>query len=169
MIVRSGDERDLLAVATVHVAASEAVYRGVLPDEFLDHFDVARRREALASFLAAGDRSLLVAVDQNDIIGFAVIGPARDEDVNDDTGELYSLYVVPARWASGVGKRLEETACRQLAAAGYRTGILWVLEDNTRARHFYEQVGWIADRRFSQSSRSDSTLSEIRYQRQLTT
>lgn len=169
MIVRPGDEHDLAAVATVHAAASEAVYRGVLPDELLDHFDVARRREALCSFLAANDRILLVAVDQNDIIGFAVVGPARDDDVVVDTAELYSLYVAPEHWGGGVGKRLQETACRQLVVAGYGTAILWVLQNNTRARHFYEQSGWVFDGRVSRSSRGDTTLSEMRYQRQLGT
>jgi ribosomal protein S18 acetylase RimI-like enzyme len=35
-------------------------------------------------------------------------------------------------------------AVEQLSADGYPEAVLWVLEDNPRARRFYEREGWQA-------------------------
>jgi RimJ/RimL family protein N-acetyltransferase len=50
---------------------------------------------------------------------------------------LSGFYVVPAYWGSGV-------AC-ELHAAAVELGVarLWCLEENRRARRFYEREGWV--------------------------
>jgi GNAT superfamily N-acetyltransferase len=58
---------------------------------------------------------------------------------------LDALYVRPAAWGSGLADRLHEQAIEALRAAGVETARLWVLEENRRARRFYERHGWYAD------------------------
>ncbi len=41
--------------------------------------------------------------------------------------------------------RLHDEALRTLAAGGSTSARLWVLEDNARARRFYERRGWRRD------------------------
>ena len=41
--------------------------------------------------------------------------------------------------------RLHDAALERLAAEGAESVRLWVLEDNARARRFYEQRGWRVD------------------------
>lgn len=58
---------------------------------------------------------------------------------------LEALYVRPAAWGSGVADELHAWAVAELRAAGVATARLWVLEENLRARRFYERHGWNAD------------------------
>jgi GNAT superfamily N-acetyltransferase len=52
---------------------------------------------------------------------------------------LHGFYVVPERWGSGVADALHEAALAPLDCAEVK---LWVLEENARARRFYEKRGW---------------------------
>jgi ribosomal protein S18 acetylase RimI-like enzyme len=62
-----------------------------------------------------------------------------------ETGELYTLYVVPAHWSTGAGRALTGAALDSLRAAGYRRVVLWTLTENARARRFYDKAGFAAD------------------------
>jgi GNAT superfamily N-acetyltransferase len=60
-------------------------------------------------------------------------------------GEVYSLYVDPARYAGGVGRALMAAARRRLHEDGFEAAVLWVLRGNERAARFYEREGWRPD------------------------
>ena len=53
-----------------------------------------------------------------------------------------------------------------MAARGEREAILWVLEDNPRARRFYEREGWLEDG-VGETQFLDVTVPVIRYRRPL--
>jgi GNAT superfamily N-acetyltransferase len=55
---------------------------------------------------------------------------------------LDALYVIPSCWGKGVGPRLHDHALTWIRELGCKRCHLWVLEQNTRARHFYENRGW---------------------------
>jgi GNAT superfamily N-acetyltransferase len=57
---------------------------------------------------------------------------------------LDGLYVVPDCWRTDVATRLDDHAVARLATLGHKRCHLWVLEDNRRARRFYERRGWRA-------------------------
>jgi GNAT superfamily N-acetyltransferase len=54
---------------------------------------------------------------------------------------LHGFYVVPAEWGRGVADALHTAAVDAIAAA-HGEGRLWCLEQNLRARRFYEVRGW---------------------------
>jgi len=54
---------------------------------------------------------------------------------------LHGFYVVPAEWGSGVADGLHTAAAEAIAAA-HEEARLWCLEENARARRFYEKRGW---------------------------
>jgi tRNA dimethylallyltransferase len=85
--------------------------------------------------LEGGRTSVVVAERAGEVFGFA----AWTE------GRLDGLYVLPDAWGNGVAARLHDEALRGIAAAGRSTARLWVLEDNARARRFYERRGWRPD------------------------
>jgi GNAT superfamily N-acetyltransferase len=88
------------------------------------------------------------------IVGYASYGP--EQDVNGtpslspaDAGspdaciaELYALYVAPAWWSTGIGRALMERVLSDVLGEGYPRITLWVLEENARARRFYERSGF---------------------------
>jgi GNAT superfamily N-acetyltransferase len=55
---------------------------------------------------------------------------------------LDALYVGPACWSMGVGARLHDHALTCIRDLGGKRCHLWVLEQNARARRFYEHRGW---------------------------
>jgi GNAT superfamily N-acetyltransferase len=55
---------------------------------------------------------------------------------------LDGLYVVPDRWGKGVADLLHDRALELLRELGSSRCHLWVLEENVRARRFYERRGW---------------------------
>ena len=56
--------------------------------------------------------------------------------------ELYALYVAPAHWSTGAGRALMGRVLAEAQAEGYPRIVLWVLEQNARARRFYERAGF---------------------------
>ena len=99
--------------------------------------DVGRWLEAWQRHLESGPPRILAEAD-GEIIGFAVVGPSRDPEppVPD---ELYAVYVREYWYGSGVAQALLD------AVVGEKPASLWVLEDNARARAFYERNGFVAD------------------------
>ncbi len=52
---------------------------------------------------------------------------------------LHGFYVLPGHWGTGVAAALHDAALAPLACSEVK---LWVLEENHRARRFYEKRGW---------------------------
>jgi RimJ/RimL family protein N-acetyltransferase len=52
---------------------------------------------------------------------------------------------------------------RALRASGFTTASLWVLEDNPRARRFYEREGWTRDGGRREEEFLGVPVAEIRY------
>ena len=145
--IRPIAEEEIDEVARVHVRSWQSGYAGIVPEEFLaslDPAEFAARRRYTAVPPGGG---AVCAVEDGTIVGHAAFGPYRpDRETIDETmGELYSIYVEPEQWGRGAGRRLFATARERLGAAGFPDMRLWVLEDNHRARRFYERQGMRPD------------------------
>jgi RimJ/RimL family protein N-acetyltransferase len=88
----------------------------------------------------SSDAKVWVADRDGEIVGVAVY--AR---VDEEAGELKGLYVVPEAWGTGAAQELTAAALDAMRAAGQRVAVLWVVEENHRARRFYEREGWTAE------------------------
>jgi len=165
--IRALTDADIDAAAVVHVRGWQRGYAGIVPAGFLDAMDPA----ALAQWRRtrprrAGERSL-VAVHDGTVVGFAHYGGYRvEQDEHDPAiGELYAVYVDPDRWGTGAGRALLAAARAGLAAAGFAEMRLWVLEENHRARRFYERAGLAPDgaRELYVPRGTGAELPEVRY------
>ena len=85
------------------------------------------------------DAEVIVAEVEGNIVG-AVVGPP---------GKLESMFVVERCWGSGVADALHDAALDASRRAGRDRCRLDVLEQNLRARRFYERRGWRRDGRSS--------------------
>jgi GNAT superfamily N-acetyltransferase len=157
MLIREARPEDAAAVGDVHTRTWQAAYEHVFGEERLAGIDPARRRAAAERAIAAG--GVWVAEEEGRIVGFVSIGDARDEDAD---GELFAIYVLPAAWGSGAGAGLMGAA-RDALRERYATSILWVLEDNPRARRFYEREGWALDGARKEDELLGVKVAEIRY------
>ncbi len=166
MNVRIANGADAEAVERIRIRGWQAAYRHVFPAEELDRLvvDPARWRRQIERpptgwtvFVAEDDR------DEGRIVGFVAVGPSRDGTPG---GEVYAIYVDPDSWSTGVGRALIERAEARLAD-DYDEATLWVLDDNARARRFYEQAGWKPDGRSKLEERLGVSALEVRYYKRL--
>lgn len=160
--IRVATVADAMAVAAVRRASWFAAYSGIIDDAAIDRVtgdgDADRIR---LQFRSRPQQRMFVAVDGTDtdeaVIGFASFGPEREVDggawpppvsaagAAGKCGEVYALYVHPDWWSTGTGRELMLRVLDRLRRDRYQDVTLWVLEQNTRARRFYEQAGFAAD------------------------
>jgi hypothetical protein len=81
---------DAAQVARVHVRSWQVAYRGLLPDEYLDSLRAEDRAAQYTFALLGPDRpATTVALEGDEIYGFATTGPARG--AAQAVGELYGI------------------------------------------------------------------------------
>lgn len=126
-------------------ASWAAAYEGIFPVSFLGHLTAGKlarfwqdQLQADGTILFRADGVVLVAQTSAGVAGFAVVGPRSDPA----EGELVMLYVDPGRWHVGVGSALNSSCVVDLRARGFRSAHLSVVQQNQRARLFYEANGW---------------------------
>ncbi len=170
LLIRRAGLADARAIAEVVVAGWRAAYRGMLPDDFLDGLRVDVRemawRERLARDVAAGAPTWVVE-RAGRVVGFVSSGPPRDEDVRSPAAEIYAIYVLEDEWRQGLGRALLDTAVDHWRRGGAKTMVLWVFEDNARARGFYEAMGWQPDGGRQALELGGTSAVEVRYRAHL--
>jgi GNAT superfamily N-acetyltransferase len=168
VLVRYASPDDAEGIARVHTTSWQEGYRGLLPQDFLDLLDWRARRDWWRAELEAPSnpgRRVVVAARGGRIVGFAAIGPARDDDLRAESPpwfELYAIYVSPDHWREGVGASLL-AAGRQTVPDGVDRWALWVLRDNDRARAFYGEYGFEPDGATRVEEIGGAQAHEVRY------
>jgi ribosomal protein S18 acetylase RimI-like enzyme len=160
-MIRPGTPDDAEAVARVHVETWQAAYADVLPREGLEQLSGERAARRAELHRQAPP---IVAEVNGEIVGFVSVGAAHDDDAD---GELYAIYVHPDHWDRGFGRDLIVAGEARLRELGHTHAVLWVLEDNPRARRFYELAGWRADGTKRPIEIFGVEVAEVRYEKEL--
>jgi GNAT superfamily N-acetyltransferase len=160
--IRLATADDAEAIERIRVRGWQTAYRHVFPPQQLDALPVDwsrwvenlnRHEPGWAYFVCEIDGRLL---------GWAVTGPSASPD----DGELHGLYVDPDSWSHGAGSSLIRRAEIELALT-WDEAVLWVLEDNPRARRFYEAAGWRTDGTTGSFERLGVNAPVVRYRKRL--
>jgi GNAT superfamily N-acetyltransferase len=164
--VRPAVPEDAYDVARVQVRSWQWAYHGLIARAYLDSLEP----ETWAGRYTFGRMGIglpftQVAVDGSTIYGLATTGLCRDEDLP-NFGELMAIYVDPAHVGNGVGRALITSARERLSVVSTQAA-LWVLQDNVRARRFYERDGWSFDGTRRTRTYGDAPMPELRYRRTL--
>jgi GNAT superfamily N-acetyltransferase len=165
--VRRAAVDDAAEVARVHIETWRVAYAHVFPTDYLAGLSIEDRTERWRENLATSETDVFVAESEERVIGFAAAGPARDEHKSAPPAELFALYVDPQEWGKGLGRSLLERVETALRDRGFEEAGLWVLEDNPRARRFYEKAGWVADGATDTYSRAGIDAPDVRYRKRL--
>ncbi|RYP85630.1 GNAT family N-acetyltransferase [Nocardioides guangzhouensis] len=140
---------DAPGIAGVQVRAWREAYADVLPAEALAGLDVehvaAAWRDALAKPQDARNR-VLVALERNRVVGFAVTGPAGDPDCDPvSDGEVGEFRVDPGEQRKGHGSRLVQACADTLAADRFSRAVAWLSSTDDALREFLTGAGWAPD------------------------
>ncbi|WP_405764117.1 GNAT family N-acetyltransferase [Streptomyces sp. NBC_00080] len=167
--VQEMTEADIDAVSALRVRGWQAAYAGIVPQPYLDGMTVeddARERRAWFQRSPGGVLNLVAIDDHEGTVGWACLGPCRD-DLPPGTGEVYALYIRPDLTGNGIGTLMINALHSHATDQRFNTVMLWVLQDNLRARRFYESLGYTTDGATQSDTYGDTVLSELRYQRNL--
>jgi GNAT superfamily N-acetyltransferase len=157
--VRRATPEDARAIAEIHVETWRATYVDVVPQQVLAELDVDARERMWRSWTASDEGATFVA-ERDHVIGFASAGPSRDPE---GLGEVYAIYVAPSAWGSGAGHALMDATVEWLRMR-WNEAVLWVAEENPRARRFYERYGWALDGgRTVDEVAAGALVAEVRY------
>ncbi len=173
--IRAASRADADGIADVQVASWRAGYAHVFPKSVLyaDDFDASRRSFWNLWRFAPGHR-ITVATrligDGEQVVGFSSYGPERERARGfTGRGEVWAFYLDPDVWGSGLADQLLTHVETRLKAEGFDTSVLWVLDDNPRARRFYKRHGWTAtgiDADFDDYC--EVKVAEVEYRKELT-
>ena len=169
--VRPARPDDAPAVARVQTVTWRTAYRTVLPAEALDGWDEAAVAEAWRAAIAAPPtpgHGVLVAVEQDVVVGFAAHGPAEltaDEQphAGGHSREVATLLVEPRWGRRGHGSRLLAAVADLARAAGAARLQVWLPEQDEVSAGFFESAGWARDGWVRTLDTGGAPLREVRW------
>ncbi|GAB4464816.1 MAG: GNAT family N-acetyltransferase [Armatimonadaceae bacterium] len=149
MTLRDATVDDIPALAALHLAAWKAAYSHILPPEQWESLTIeefSRRWQTALETSSTENRGNRVIETQSEVAGFVSYGPPKEPLPTAEpplqTAEIYALYVHPNHWRGGYGRLLLDDALLQLRLTGFQRVLLWTWEQNSRARSFYERLGF---------------------------
>lgn len=153
---RPGDEA---ALAHIHSQSWQQAFAAILsPGELTAHTDTAGIQAMYRALLSRPELRIFLGSTEDDPCCLAAWGPFRGESVP-QAAELVCIHCLPALWRQGYGSEMMAHVLSDMREAGFSTTALWVFEDNTRARCFYERLGFAP----TGDKKADYSASEILY------
>ncbi len=161
-------QRDTLAMA----------YESVMPPEVMAQLVDPGVRAAIldgiaAQLVAADDARVLVALEGEQLVGFAFVQAAVRDGVSvleagdvdpERTGYLEQILVEPRWGRRGHGSRLLAAAAAFFTESGFTRAVTWVPDTNAATTSFLESAGWARDGYArGYDTGTGATLREIRF------
>jgi GNAT superfamily N-acetyltransferase len=149
--VRVAWAEDAEAIAAVQLRAWPSLYGGHVPAEAIPSGPEAEEAAASAwraSLERPGDarNRVLVALERNRVVGFAITGPAGDPDCDPvSDAELQELTLDPDERRKGHGSRLLQAAADTMTADRFSRAVTWVLAGDDALLAFLAGAGWAPD------------------------
>ena len=169
--VRPARPGDAAAVARVQTIAWRTAYRQLLPVAVLDEWDeqaAVTSWEAAISTPPTPAHGVLVAVENEDVVGFAAYGPAEvspgDAPSADGPATEIAPLLVEPRWGRrGHGSRLLAAVSDLARATGAGRLVTWLPEDDRVSAGFLESAGWDVDGWARTLDTGGAPLREVRW------
>lgn len=154
--MRQTDDR--LAISHIYEESWKFAYKDIIPRSYLEGIPAGQ----WASRLDEKDRNTLVMLENGMIIGTSSYGKSRYA-AYEGFGEIISIYLLPEYIGRGYGRKLLDAVTEELVQLGYSNVFLWVLEENHRARMFYEKAGFIHSGEYLDTDIGGKELREMQY------
>jgi len=162
MTLRRATPADAAAVGHIHVESWNVAYRGIMPDHVIARTDLAYRTQFWAERIADREWPVFLSEADGQPVAFCQMVSSRDPDADPTlVGHITSIHVLPQLRGRGHGRLLMDHVLREFQRRGFTQVTLWVLEENRKARAFYEKYGFRLDggtRAYPQTS-----VPEVRY------
>jgi GNAT superfamily N-acetyltransferase len=142
--IRNAREEDAIILGSIYSQSYRAAFKGIIPDNILEGvFSPEKRAEGLHKEILEGAPTNAVLFDEDKPVGLLTYGKPKDEEAEDDAVEIWRIYLLPSYWGQNLGAPLMNWGIDEIKGKGYKKITLWVLEENSRARRFYEKLGFV--------------------------
>lgn len=148
-------------IADILCKSWKEAYPDILTKEELEcHTNEQARENKIKRLNESGVDGFFLAFSHGLPCGLVFYGASRDSDMP-DAAEIVAFYTLESYWGKGVGKKLMDFSLSEIKRRGYQKVILWVFEENRRARRFYEKSGFQVDGSIKDSGFGQAK--EVRY------
>jgi ribosomal protein S18 acetylase RimI-like enzyme len=139
--IRKAIPEDAYNFAVCHISCWQSAYKNIVLHEYLENMSTEKEKrvENYKNKLAnQGDCKYYCVMHAERMIGFIIINIRHNEDKS-SIGEIWAIYLIEEFCGKNYGKKLLDYAINELKRMEPKEIILWVFEENHRARHFYEK------------------------------
>ncbi len=157
---------DLSDVANINVLAWKYAYKDILSPHFLENISLKEKvRNWQNGFEKYSDLIRLVMILDDKVIGYAIGAQNRHLDlVPNSESELYAIYLNPHFIDRGHGRELFKHFSKVIKDNSFKSMCVWVLEQNMKARGFYEKMGGILTPISKEIEIDKNKLNEVCYE-----
>jgi len=123
------------------ISSWQSAYKEIVPKDYLENMLVEKEKRVEKyknEIKNTGDRGYYCVMYAERMIGIIIINIQHNEDKS-SIGEIWAIYLIEEFCGKNYGKILLNFAINELKSMGQKKIILWVFEENHRARHFYEK------------------------------
>jgi GNAT superfamily N-acetyltransferase len=146
VLIRNATKDDVEVLGLIYSLSYQAAFKDIIPDNILENvFSLERRTDGLMKEISVGTPVNTILFYEDIPVGLLTYGKPKDEDSDDSSIEIWRIYLLPTYWGQNVGIDLLDWGIKEIQGKGHKKIILWVLEENSRARKFYEKMGFIHD------------------------
>ena len=140
--VRFATQKDAADVAQLHLIATMTLYEGQVPLEHWAATPMPKRVSYWKEAIEFGEPQVMVAVQDDEIVGLVGYDRSRDPKTPNTTGEIWAIYALPDYWGQGVGLALWDAAREGLIDEGCTKVSAWVPLGYERALRFHDMAGF---------------------------
>lgn len=141
-LIRPANRADKQTIAKIYVSSWNFAYKGIVPQEYLDSLNVEKYLKKTEN--KAVPDEVLFEIDGR-VVGLAKMIDCRDRCA-EGCAEIQTIYFLPAFMGKGLGGIFLNWLKDHAKKLGYEMMIIWVLNDNQRARRAYEKAGFTKDK-----------------------
>ena len=142
-LIRKVAPSDEAVLAYIQTESWKAAFKDILDKEELTRCtNLERATQMYAALLEAkkGNGYLLEVDGKGHCIAWW--DATREADM-EGWAELICIHSLQNNWGKGYGSKMMDKVLADVADAGYKNVMLWVFEENQRARTFYEAKGFV--------------------------
>jgi ribosomal protein S18 acetylase RimI-like enzyme len=136
---------DAQAIAAIRIEGWRTSYNGIIPSSYLKEMNLEEnilQWETILHVLPSKEDTMCVFVAESggEIIGFVSAIKLPEPKLSKEA-ELTGIYIRPQWQRCGIGKRMLHKVARAVQSMGSESLLVWVIDGNAPARHFYEDLG----------------------------
>lgn len=154
--------QDSKSASFIYAMSWKQAFRGIFSEKLLESIHTGFWIDTFNHNHKTKRFDIAIISDNGKDFGACGYGYSRDYN-SQDYGEITSIYLLEEYWGKEYGKLLVEFMINQLKEKGCSKIHLWVIEENKRARRFYEKCGLVPSGNKKQLEFKGEVVNELEY------